>query len=125
MVASFTVLAEAEEHRNPSPSLGSLRLGPTFLAPGLLLDDERRSVWRDGTELPLTPTEHGILGVLTEESGRIVADQVLIDRVWGRGAAVAPQTLYVHASALRRKLGPKAPLRRRYGAGYLLDLPRR
>lgn len=101
----------------------ALRLPPTYLGPGLLLDDGRRSLLRGGGEIPLTPTEYELLRVLVAAGGAIVPDDELIDRVWGDGAAVAPQTLYAHASSLRRKLGPSAPLRRRYGAGYLLDAP--
>ena len=119
------LVAEAEHRGRPEPGLGSVRFGPTYLAPGLLLDDERRSLWRDGEEIWLTPTEYELVRVLSEESGRVVDDDTLIRRVWGDGADVAPQTLYQHASSLRAKLRGKAPLRRRYGLGYLLDLPRR
>lgn len=125
MALRLPILAEAEGHEAPAPRLGAIRFGPTYLAPGLLLDDERRSLWRDEEEILLTPTEYDLLRLLSEESGRIVDDDTLIRHVWGDGAEVAPQTLYAHASSLRAKLGHKAPLRRRYGQGYLLDLPRR
>ena len=125
MAATLEIRAEAEGHAGPAPHLGAVRFGPTYLGPGLLLDEERRSLWRDDAEVLLTPTEYELLRILSEESGRIVDDDTLIREAWGDGAQVAPQTLYQHASSLRRKLGRKAPLRRRYGLGYLLDLPRR
>ncbi len=124
MGGSWTIVAEAEERPAGKPQLGAVRFGPTYLAPGLGLDDARRSLWRDGQEIELTPIEYDLLQLLSEEAGHIVPDDALIRTAWGDGAAVAPQTLYQHASALRAKLGGKVRLRRRYGIGYLLDLPR-
>jgi DNA-binding response OmpR family regulator len=115
------IRAAAEHGARPGP--GALRLPPLYLAPGLLLDEGRRSLRRDGDEIFLTPTEYDLLAALVAADGAIVTDAELIARVWGDGAAVASQTLYAHASAVRRKLGPAARLRRRYGIGYLLDPP--
>ena len=125
MAVMLQICAEAEGYAKPTPHLGAVRFGPTYLSPGLLLDEERRSLWHDGKEVLLTPIEHDLLRVLSEESDRIVDEDTVIRAAWGDGAQVAPQTLYQHASSLRKKLGEKAPLRRRYGLGYLLDLPRR
>ena len=102
-------------------SPGSLRLPPVYLGPGLLLDEGRRSLRRGGEEIFLTPTEFDLLSALVAAEGAIVRDERLIVQVWGDGAAVASQTLYAHVSAVRKKLGPSARLRRRYGVGYLLD----
>ena len=102
---------------------GALRLPPVYLGPGLLLDEGRRSLRRDGREVFLTPTEFEVLQALVAADGAIVEDGALIARVWGDGAAVASQTLYAHLWTLRKKLGPAARIRRRYGTGYLLDPP--
>jgi DNA-binding response OmpR family regulator len=107
----------------PGRAEGAMRLPALYLGPGLLLDEGRRSLRRDGAEIPLTPTEFELLAALVAADGAIVEDGDLIARVWGDGAAVAPQTLYAHVSALRSKLGPSARLCRRYGVGYLLDPP--
>jgi DNA-binding response OmpR family regulator len=104
-------------------SRGGLRLPPIYLGPGLLLDEGRRSLRRPDDEVFLTPTEFDLLEALVAADGAIVADQALIARVWGDGAAVASQTLYAHVWSLRKKLGPAARIRRRYGIGYLMDPP--
>ncbi len=96
-------------------------MGFTVLAPGVVLHDGMREVHRDGQRWPLTPTEYALLAHLAWNQGRIVPDDELADAAWGEGAVVAPQTLYAHVSYLRRKLGRRVRIRRRYGAGYHLE----
>jgi DNA-binding response OmpR family regulator len=68
----------------------------------LTLDREQRLVSIGGTELQLTRREYSLLAALTDEAGRVLPSDVLIERVWD-GMATADQVkLYV--SRLRRKL---------------------
>jgi DNA-binding response OmpR family regulator len=70
----------------------------------LTVDREQRLVTLGGTELALTRREYALLAALTDEAGRVLPSDVLIDRVWD-GMATADQVkLYV--SRLRRKLAP-------------------
>lgn len=92
-----------------------------MLAPGLVLHDPLRELRRDGLRLPLTPTEYALLCHLARHRGRIVPDEELVSAAWGAGAAVSPQMLYAHISALRGKLGRRARIARRYAQGYHLE----
>ena len=68
----------------------------------LAVDREQRLVTLRGTELQLTRREYALLAALTDDAGRVLPSDVLIDRVWD-GMATADQVkLYV--SRLRRKL---------------------
>jgi DNA-binding response OmpR family regulator len=68
----------------------------------LTLDREQRLVSIGGVELQLTRREYSLLAALTDEAGRVLPSDVLIERVWD-GMATADQVkLYV--SRLRRKL---------------------
>jgi len=116
--AGAAPLAERRAARwRPGPSPMAL----TILAPGVVLHEGLRELRREALRLPLTPTEYALLIHLVWNPARIVPDDELIDAAWGRGAAVAPQTLYRHVSSLRRKLGRRPRLVRRHGVGYLLE----
>lgn len=68
----------------------------------LSVDREQRLVTLRGTELQLTRREYALLAALTDDAGRVLPSDVLIERVWD-GMATADQVkLYV--SRLRRKL---------------------
>jgi DNA-binding response OmpR family regulator len=68
----------------------------------LTLDREQRLVTIGSVELQLTRREYALMAALTDEAGRVLPSDVLIDRVWD-GMATADQVkLYV--SRLRRKL---------------------
>ena len=68
----------------------------------LSVDREQRLVTLGGVELQLTRREYALLAALTDDAGRVLPSDVLIDRVWD-GMATADQVkLYV--SRLRRKL---------------------
>src|ERR1700752_3610890 len=61
-----------------------------------------------------------IVEVLAQSSGRLVTKDELISRIWP-GAAVLENTLQVHATAIRKALGPyRALLKTEAGRGYRL-----
>ncbi|MET7599108.1 response regulator transcription factor [Streptomyces sp. NPDC004082] len=74
---------------------------------GLLIDPGARTAHLDGVQVPLTRREFDLLLYLARHSGRVVSRQRILTDVW-RQAYVEDQTLDVHVSALRRKLGERA-----------------
>lgn len=78
-------------------------------------------VMRDGEEVHLTPTEFDLLSRLVRAGEGTVSTSELRRAVW-RGGYVAPDTLHVHLSALRRKLHRFEPglMETRRGRGYRL-----
>ncbi len=94
-----------------------LRRGPTVVrAAGdrervlhvgdLVLDTGARTVQRGGEEVRLTGAEYALLEALMHAAGTVVAREALSRAVLGRRPAAFDRSLDVHASSLRRKLGP-------------------
>src|SRR5215831_15264949 len=74
-------------------------------------DPQSRLLWRDGAEIALPPRVLGVLEVLIDRAGQVVARQDLLDRVW-KDAFVTDTSLAEAVSFLRQALGddPQAPL---------------
>src|SRR5262249_17650323 len=72
---------------------------------GLFRFDTRTGqLWRDGTEVKLTPRAGAVLHVLVERAGELVTKQELFDRVWGC-MAVGDDALTSCIQELRGVLG--------------------
>jgi serine/threonine-protein kinase len=73
-------------------------------------DRQSRLLWRDGTEVALPPRVLGVLEVLIDRPGEVVARQDLLDGVW-KDAFVTDTSLAEAVSYLRQALGddPQAP----------------
>src|SRR4051812_32938000 len=73
-------------------------------------DPQSRLLWRDGTEIALPPRVLGVLELLLERAGQVVARQDLLDRVW-KDSFVTDTSLAEAVSFLRQALGddPQAP----------------
>src|SRR3954467_1754239 len=74
-------------------------------------DPRSRLLWREGTEIALPPRVLGVLELLIERAGEVVARQDLLDGVW-KDAFVTDTSLAEAVSFLRQALGddPQAPL---------------
>ena len=78
---------------------------------------------RDGHEVRLTPIEFKLLGVLTQNRGRLVTHNELLRLVWGAAYLDARQMLRAHIANLRRKIEPADGARlihTDHGVGYRL-----
>ncbi len=70
------------------------------------VDLKTMTAYKDGIPLSLTPTEFMILSTLVQNSGVIVTRAVLLEKIWDcDGSFVDDNTLSVHVSRLREKLG--------------------
>ena len=92
------------------------------------MDQARREASLDGAALDLTRREFDLLAYLAARPGVVVARRELLAEVWHQPYG-DDQTIDVHLSWLRRKLGETAA-RPRYlhtvrGVGVRLDPPRR
>ena len=59
--------------------------------------------------IELTTREFDLLATLVREPGRVFTRDQLLDRVWGRDAAVEPNVVETYVSYLRGKLGNDGP----------------
>ncbi len=93
----------------------------------LRVDLLHRRVFLAEAELHLTPTEYGLLKLLTDHAGQVVTHTSLLREVWGPAYERDTQTLRVFIGQLRRKLGDD-PARPRFiltepGVGYRFRSP--
>jgi two-component system KDP operon response regulator KdpE len=103
---------------------GRLRAGPVSLDPA------HHEVRVADLPVDLTPREFEILRALLAHDGRIVTKGRLLRAVWGRAYESEDDYVYVHVSAVRRKLNAADPARRagslivtEPGVGYRIRVP--
>jgi DNA-binding response OmpR family regulator len=100
---------------------------PVLRVGGLEVDVARRAATLDGTALALSRREFDLLAFLAARPGEVVSRRDLLAEVWHQSYG-DDQTIDVHVSWLRRKLGETAAqpryLRTVRGVGVLLDDPR-
>ena len=92
--------------------VATAQTGGVLLFRDLELDLDRYRATRAGVELDLTHKEFEVLRMLMVRPGTIVRRADLIQSVWGLAPGDGANTLDVHVSVLRRKLGDpaKAPV---------------
>jgi DNA-binding response OmpR family regulator len=99
---------------------------PVIRVGGLEIDVARRAATLDGTVLSLSRREFDLLAYLAARCGEVVSRRDLLTEVWHQSYG-DDQTIDVHVSWLRRKLGETAAspryLRTVRGVGILLDKP--
>jgi DNA-binding response OmpR family regulator len=98
----------------------------TYIHSGMLkIDLGSHTVLLDDKQIPLTPTEYGLLEILAEEVGQPISLQRLIEDGLGYDSndPQAQETLRVHVSRLRRKLESKYILTVRGGGYALANIP--
>lgn len=76
---------------------------------GMVIDPSGRTVTIKKVTVNLTRKEFDLLMVLITEEGRLLGVPYLLETVWGYDPASYndPHTVGVHASSLRKKLGPE------------------
>jgi DNA-binding response OmpR family regulator len=75
---------------------------------GLVIQPHKRQATLDGQPLRLTRREFDVLQYLAERAGRVVSRRELMTQVWQQAHIGEEQTIDVHISWLRRKLGETA-----------------
>ncbi|RLD09907.1 MAG: hypothetical protein DRI56_03515 [Chloroflexota bacterium] len=97
------------------------------LAEGIMVDLERREIWRGNTRAHLTPTEGKLLSVFLENRGRVMTHNEIVFLVQGFETTEweAPEVLRPMISRLRKKLaifpGMEDWVSNVRGTGYVFD----
>lgn len=77
-----------------------------YKAEDIVMDMNTMTVKKDGVNVFLTPTEFQILSALIRNNGVIVTRSVLLQSIWDEGGSfIDDNTLSVHISRLREKIG--------------------
>lgn len=91
------------------------------------IDVGGKRVFKNGTEIRLTPTEWGIVEVLVRHRGKLVTQTHLLREVWGPQYGEETNYLRVFMAQVRRKLEPQPSTPRYFitepGMGYRFELP--
>lgn len=99
--------------------------GSTLVAGDIILNDATKRVFRQGSEISLTPREYQILLKLMEKKGEIISKAELIKEIWGRSFDANTNTIEVYVNFLRKKLDKpfsKNTIKTKVGYGYFLDI---
>lgn len=83
---------------NASPAAASGGFG------GVVIDEEARSVKKDGEEVTLTIKEYDLILFLMKNAGKVYSRENLLNLVWGYDYIGDPRTVDVHIRRLREKL---------------------
>ena len=108
-----------------TPDLPSRRI--ISLPQGIMVDLERREIWRGNTRSHLTPTESKLLGAFLENRARVMTHQEIVFLVQGYEISEweAPEVLRPMISRLRKKLtifpGMEEWVGNVRGTGYVFD----
>ncbi len=87
---------------------GQRQPGPPIVVGELRLDVAGREVTLGGVPLDLTPREFDLLTYLASRAGTVVSRRELLTQVWRQAFGGPDDTIDVHLSWLRRKLGESA-----------------
>ncbi len=84
----------------------------------------KRTVYRKGTEIYLTPKEFQLLELLMRNRGQVIPRDLIIDRIWGYDAEVTNNNLDAFVRLLRKKIdrqGERKLIHNVRGIGYKLE----
>lgn len=91
----------------------------------LVLDTSTCTLWKNDTEISLTPTEYKILALLMKSPGRIFTKVQIYESINGEYFENDDNTMMVHISKLRDKLeeDPRSPryIKTVRGLGYKIE----
>ncbi|MFG2986521.1 response regulator transcription factor [Streptomyces sp. NPDC048258] len=133
LIARLSAVLRRTSHVPPAhaaqgslPAQAAEPLRPTTVGE-LAVDPGARTAYLAGRELRLTRREFDLLAFLAHHTGQVVSKRRLLTEVW-REPYVDDQTVDVHLSSLRRKLGERAAAPRYLltvrGVGIKLVAPR-
>ena len=91
---------------------------------GLRIDEAAYVAYLNGKPLDLTLKEFEILSYLTENSGKVLTRDQLLNAIWGYDYDKDERTVDSHIARLRIKLGEfgSAKLKTVYGIGYKIEV---
>ena len=106
-------------YRFKEPEKASKILG----GPRLTLNESSHRVHFDGKKIDLSPLEYDLLHILIANPGWVFTRSHLLEKVWGYDSDNGEETVTVHISNLRKKLGPTAGdiIRTVRATGYIYE----
>lgn len=95
---------------------------PLFVSGDLSVDLVRRQIFRDGTEIRLSPREWDILRMLVRYAGRVLTHQTIMGQLWGATGDVQQLRVYIRQIRQKIEIDPERPrhILTETGVGYRL-----
>ena len=88
-------------------------------------DNKKMSVYKDGEEISLSPSEYQLLLYLLQNKGKTVTRRKLLEEIWDScGNYVNDNTLTVTMKRLREKLHQPVCLKTVRSVGYRMEEPK-
>lgn len=122
------LIARVKSHLRRFTRLGSMDAEGNegiYTSGGLEVDDNEKKITVDGELIPVTPTEFGILKLLTQNAGKVFSIEQIYESVWNESAYNPENTVAVHIRRIREKIeiNPKNPkyLKVVWGIGYKVE----
>lgn len=95
---------------------------------GIVLDDDAKSVTKNGDDIDLSPKEFALLKTLMQQAGKTLTTEALLNQVWGTDFSGDVKTVAVHMRWLRQKIENDAKnpeiLQTVHRSGYRFNLPK-
>jgi two-component system OmpR family response regulator len=90
------------------------------------LDEDTHEVWKNGSLVPLSPTEFKLLRYFMQNTGRVLSKAQILDHVWNYDFGGDANVVESYVSYLRRKVDTTEPrlLHTLRGVGYVMRVPR-
>lgn len=92
---------------------------PTITLGDLIIDKTARRVWRGEAAIDLTKREWAIVDLLTQRATAVISKEQIEEALYDFGSEIESNTVEVHISRLRKKLG-RAAIHTVRGVGYRL-----
>lgn len=87
----------------------------------IVIDTEKREVFKDGQMIYLKPKEYDLLCVLVKNKNMAISREKLLAIVWGNSFSGETRTVDVHIAQLRKKLDLKDSIKTVSKTGYRLE----
>ena len=87
---------------------------------GLIIDEDRFLVIKNGVEISLPKKEFKLLALMAAKPGKVFSRDSILQQVWGDEVVVGDRTIDVHVRKLREKLGDEY-IRTIKGVGYKFE----
>ena len=95
-----------------------------FAFDDIIVDLDKKRVFKSGTEVALTPREFSLLETFVINRNMLLSRRRLIQLGWQFDYDGNVRTVDVHVQHLRRKLGIRERIRTVYKLGYRFEAPR-
>lgn len=105
---------------NPSSSQDA----DIIVAGDLLINQAQKSVFRQETEIALTPREYQVFLKLCQNKGEVISKNKLMEEIWGTSFDTNTNTVEVYINFLRNKVDKpfgKNSIKTKVGYGYYFD----